>query len=304
MGSIFKDLEDQLKAFQLSHKKEYIEIPQWNPTINDFIIKLMNDCTKSTVDELKDIIMFDYQKLFAIIQFGSKEDSGLAYQVLFDTKFLSALIKVLSNKKDICSSDIQFCNRLYISVLQSHNDGMINKLYPFVYTLAKIVNYNMIRTLQGVLTENEAVLVAAARNYSDDMCLCVHNTTFVLQSIKSKTLSVKDLVYIYETIIDRDSYAFNQYFMHTMLDKNAHNNPNIILALLTILEEISTASINYTLLFYTKECLNRRIFNATDIFEKYIYEVDENNSCRTKFPRVSQGIWYIRNNQTNLPLNI
>lgn len=288
----FEGLLKELDEFSEKHKPEPVDVWQALPVNSDFIMQLYKLCidNKVTVEMLQEEIQFNYKRIFTIKDYGSPQEKSDVDIVLLHPKYLAALIQILSANKRIPEYEIYFCNRLYISAIQSGNENLM-KLYPYFYTLAKIVNYRMVKTLTSVLSENEAVMVAAARFYSSDIRTCIDNVSFILSNIKSKTLNLNDMKYIYETMINNDSTMMRHFFVYTMMNPYIQNNLTIITTIMSMVNDLPMNVISFLILEYIRECRRNRVPLQT--YSNYTRVSIDNGS--SVFPRVIQAYFGLVN---------
>lgn len=286
MMEFFKDLEKQLDNFEKTKIPKPIDIDSCILTTDEFLAHLIDMCKNNSVEDIQNEIIFNYGRVFAVKDYGYEAEEKAANFLLTNEKFLTALISILASQKDIYLLHKMFCNKLYISYIMSKDmQDAYPQLYPYYYTLAKIVNYKTMKSLQAVVPENEAVLISAARYYSPDIRMCVNNTNFVILNIKSKTLTVRDIKYIYETLINNEVDILKAYFIYTMMNQDIQDS-NLTQAIMSIVDDLPMDRINYLIMSYIKECQENR--SALPVYSSYTRASMSYNGTLI-FPRVIQA---------------
>lgn len=294
----FEELQKQFKEYQEKHKVVFKPEPLL-PTSTEFLRYILNLCETESEEELRKDIYFSYQRVFDLLDTTNQPDRELMLQIVTNSKFLIAVSKILGEKTKISASERCASSKLYLMMLQNMDVSGMDKLYPLYYSIAKIANRRTVLTLLGInsLSEDNAVLISAARYCSNSLQQCAKNTVYAFRSIakSGKDLSVEILVKIFEIIIEMDLSSLSGYFNYVMLNgpllyEDNEMDKNLTMAMLYFVENLPTNQISSILMEYVR-AYNYEIYNNHPICFRMTFRAIL-TVYQEKFPRIA----YVLNN--------
>lgn len=262
---------DELQQGSLFHTIEY--------EISGILMKI-KDIDNLDDSEIQNIIARQYKMILNYDLFLVSEETRSAALYLFTNKcFLKNFLEVvrlldLGKHEKVCLNKIAY--DYYIS--PNHDELVADMLYR----LTTEVNGKEVTVLSGIMGIQSARILSMIRNSSFKEEKCIHRVnTFLIKS--NHDLNVSQIISIYCYLFER----FTHVFVYTMFETRPDNlTPeqykkfdNMSIALLSILDSLTTSDIRKVLLDYgfmysmVKHCTVVRFSLKTAISYKRIIDI-------------------------------
>lgn len=291
-----KNLVNEFKEYNERNKATCTCEPVLPLTI-DFLKYILNLCETRTEEDVKKEMCFSYQRVFELIvnpyEISNPENKELLFKIITNPKFLIAVSHTISMKApNISAVERNACSHMYLTVLQHLPNSNLEKLYSLYYNLVKITNRKMVLTLEGIrgLSEEEAVMLSAARYCSTLQSECAKNIIAVLNAIfgaNKKSISVETIVAVIQILFEGDINAIS-YLGYMMLYGPQIGcavplDEKLSLGILYLLENLPTTKISEALIKYVT-LYNYEVYYRRPIFPRVTFH-DMVTKYREKFPR-------------------
>lgn len=232
---------------------EVLNNPLFNP--DGFRIKLSN-MDNLTDRDLYNLIKENYETILSDI-FMKENPSYI--ELFTNSRFLSIMIQVMSSIIDVPYNIRVYCNKLaydYLTYNEKSDDKYITQLF---LSLSKTVNKMIIPTLIGLgLSEELASYLALARYSSLKEMVNVKRLNFVIMTSSTTVMTEQMIVNIYCKLFTKcttlfEGTMFNVFKQHEMNEDMDLIYSTISLAVLDVLNSMTTADIRSVLMSYAQD---------------------------------------------------